>query len=156
MKKHEEFIIQTKQKQTKLQNTCTIIFISIIPFMILEILTHNPVFIEFSFTLLLYALYHVKQILNLNKNLELIQSAKTKLQKTNIKKIYPEGHHIISNPKSNILDLGAYAYVGTDNYGMKIYQNTTEIVVCGSVNPNSGEVIYDEYGIPTYLIDTQK
>ena len=56
MKTSEEFIQQTKQKQKKFQNTCAILFASIIPFMVLEILTHKPIFIEFSFILFLYAL----------------------------------------------------------------------------------------------------
>jgi len=28
--------------------------------------------------------------------------------------------------------------------------------VCGTVDPVNGEVIYDEYGIPTYLINSDK
>lgn len=156
MKTHEEFVKTTKDTQKKLQNTCAIVFISIIPFMVLEILTHKSIFLEFSFILLLYALYNLKQILNLNKTLELIKETKIKLQKTNIQKLYPEGHHLISNPKPTILDLGGYSYVGTDNHGIKIYQNTTDIIVCGTINPYNGEIIYDEYGIPAYLINSQK
>jgi len=155
MKTSEEFIQQTKQKQKKFQNTCAILFASIIPFMVLEILTHKPIFIEFSFILFLYALYNIKQIFNLNKILELIKETKLKLKQNNIKKLYPEGHHILINPNHTVLDLGGYAYVGTDN-GLKIYQNTTEIIVCGIRNPNNGEITYDEYGIPTYLINGQK
>ncbi len=151
MKTPQEFINQINQNISKLQNTCSILLISIIPFMILEILTHKLVFIEFSFILFLYLLYNIKQILNLTNSLELINEVKTKLQKTNIKKVYPKGYHIIANPNNTVLNLGGYTYIGTDS-GLKIYQNTTEIVVCGSRNPN-GEVIYDEYGVPAYLIN---
>lgn len=152
MKTPEEFINKINQSQKELQNTCAILLISIIPFMVLEILTHKVIFIEFSLILFLYILYNIKQILNLDKTKELIKETKEKLQKTSIKKVYPKGHHIISNPNHTILDLGGYTYIGTDN-GVKIYQNTTEIVVCGTINPNSGEIIYDNYGVPTYLIN---
>lgn len=156
MKTHEQFIKQTEEKKETYTKNSTFLLISVIPFMIFEILTHKLVFLEFSIILFLGAVYFIKQLINLNKRLELIKETQIKLQKTNIKKIYPEGHHVIANPNKAVLQLGAYAYVGTDNHGLKIYQNTTEIIVCGSINPTNGEVIYDEYGVPAYLINNQK
>ena len=152
MSKGEELISKLETKQTKFQNSCAILLISIIPFMILEILTHKLIFIEYSLILFLYTLYNIKQLLNLNNSLELIKETKNKLQKTNIKKVYPKGHHIIANPNNEILNLEAYVFIGTDN-GIKLYQNITEIIVSGTRNPNNGQITYDEYGIPQYLIN---
>jgi len=156
MKTREEFIKRIKENQKKYTNATVLVLFSIIPFMILEILNHKLIFIEFGFILFLFAAYNLKQILNLNNRLEIIKNTQLKLQKNNIKKVYPEGHHIIANPNHTILDLGGYAYVGTNNHGLKIYQNITDIVVCGTIDPVNGEVIYDEYGIPTYLINNEK
>lgn len=150
MKNH--FITNIEKQQKSHTNTCLILLISIIPFMVLEIMTHEPVFIEFAFLLFLLVLYTLKQIQKSNNILILINETKEKLQKTKIKKTYQEGSHIITNPDPKILNLGGYAYIGTDDYGTKLYQNITDVIVCGRINPIDGEIIYDDCGIPTYII----
>ncbi len=148
-----QFITNIEKQQTKYINTCLTLLISIIPFMVLEIMTHKPVFIEFAFLLFLFILYTLKQIQKSNNTLELIKEAKEKLQNTKIKKIYQEGCHIITNPDPKVLNLGGYVYIGTDDYGTKLYQNITDVIVCGRINPIDGEIIYDNCGIPAYIIN---
>ncbi len=133
----------------------TVCLLGAIPFMVFMILTHKLIFAEFGLVLFALALYLIKKIINLNEELIAIDKIKIKVKSNKIRKIYPEGHHMIVNPSNTILDLGGYIYVGEDDRGMKIYQNITEVVVLGEVTPN-GQVIYDDYGIPIYFFEDGK
>ncbi len=142
-------------KLKKHQKESIICLISTIPFMIFMILTHKLIFAEFGLVLFGLGLYSIKKVINVNEELAMIDQITLKVKSGTIRKIYPEGHHIIANPSNTILDLGGYIYIGEDDHGTKIYQNITEVIVLGEVTPN-GQVIYDDYGIPVYLFKEGK
>ena len=138
-------------KAHKYQRECGIIFLSIVPFIILMLLTHRLVFLEFGLVLLAVSIYFVRKTISVKEEIENLSFLSNKIKTSKVRKVYPEGHHLITNPTNAILDLGGYACIGEDFKGTKIYQNITDVVVPGEIMP-SGEVIYDEFGIPTYLI----
>lgn len=145
-----------KTKCNEHQKQASIFLLATIPFMLFMILTHKLVFIEFGIILFGLGLYNTKKIVDLNEEINTIKELSLKLQKNNIKKVYPEGHHWITNPTNAILDLGGYEFIGKDEHGLKIYQNVTDVVVCGQINPQNGEVIYDDFGIPSHYINDSK
>lgn len=148
-----------KQIQIKCNNhqkEASLFLLATIPFMLFMVLTHKIIFMEFGIILFGLGLYNVKKIIDLSEEIITIKELSLKLQKNNLKKVYPEGHHWIANPTNAILDLGGYEFIGKDEHGIKIYQNTTDVVVCGQINPQNGEVIYDDFGIPSHYINDSK
>ena len=143
------------RRMRKHQKESYFYLLATIPFMVFMILTHHVIFAEFGLIFFALALYAIKQIVNVNEELITIDKIKLKVKSNNIRKIYPEGHHMIINPSKTILDLGGYILIGEDDRGTKIYQNIKEVVVLGEVAPD-GKVIYDDYGIPVNLFEEQK
>lgn len=154
--KFKNTITNIKAKSNEHQKYASLLLLSEIPFMIFMVLTHKLIFMEFGIILFALAIYNVKKIIDLNEEIIAIKELSLKLEKNNLRKVYPEGHHWVANPTNAILDLGGYEFIGKDEHGIKIYQNTTDVVVCGQINPQNGEVVYDEFGIPSHYINDSK
>ncbi len=150
-----ELVRNLKIKIKKYHIQSYILLISVILFMTFMLLMHKSIFLEFGFILFLLALYTIWKFMSLNDELVIIDNLKKEAVTSKFQKVYKEGHHMIANPTNAALDLGGYVYVGKDERGTKIYQNITDVVVLGRINPN-GEVVYDDFGIPAYLINNLK
>ena len=148
----DKIIIESKYLINVYKNKTTLLLLTIIPFMLLFIMTYIQVFIDFALILFLLVIYYLKQIVSLTNEINLVEEISLKAKKVKIKKTYKRGSHLIQNPSQAILSLGGYTYVGKDERGIKIFQNITEVTVFGEINTNSGEVVYDKYGVPSNLI----
>ena len=74
-----------KEKCNTHQKQASLFLLVTIPFMLLMILTHKIVFIEFGAILFAFALYNIKKIVDLNEEINTIKELSLKLQKNNLK-----------------------------------------------------------------------